>query len=466
MGNAENGGRKRIRPALLVLLWFWAICIFFVLDLFLNVTELDAVRPRSRVYEGMREAAHELVGERYKRPAELESDGELRLVSPEQLRLDDLLASLAESPSADTARLVATLASSIGPAMREESRDAIAELLFDIEPPELRASMGLALTVCKGDEALALYLLSRMDAVDAEHTLPALCTALGGMQAETVVPGLLVRLEDADGARRRAIIGALGGIGGEAAEQGLIDLLGKELDHETRFAVVQAWPKDGVDRLAAEIDEVSPAARAAFVQILGRTRDEKFVPAVLDTLAKSKDNAVIRSSLRALGHLGDKAAVERLLEVRNEPNGVYADAAQEAMQWIRNAESLELIAGRWEELSPIGHNAALLAVAELPELTETLRRLALRSLEGEAMQVRTAAAWALGRRGAEDAVGPLETYLKRAPTDYDRLAAVQALGRIESKKAAEAGLAALRENPGKRDFSDYVTMFERLTMNG
>ena len=458
----ESRKRRRVRPLLLILLWAWALCIFLVLDLFMNVGELDDVRPRSRVYEGMREAAHEMVGERYKRPATLGSGGDARFVSTEQFQLDDLLASLVENPSADTARHVATIAASLGPALREESRVAIAKLLFEIEPPELRASMGLALMACKGDDELAEYLLSRIDEVDAEHTLPALCTALGGMQVETVVPELLARMHAADGARRRALIGALGCIGGVEAERGLIDVLAKELDQETRFAVVTAWPEEGVGRLAEVIDEVTPVARASVVQILGRTKDVRYVPVVLDVLSESKDNAVIRSSLRALGQLGDKAAVERLLAVLNEPDGVYSDAAQEAMQFIRNAKSLEFIASHWEKLNTKGRSSVLLAVAELPDLTDALRELALRSLEDEGMPVRTAAAWALGRRGADDAVEPLGQYLLRAKTDDDRFAGAQALSRIQSKAAAEAGLAGLSKNPGKRDLSEYVSLFERM----
>ncbi|MCZ6788190.1 MAG: hypothetical protein O7E54_13595 [Planctomycetota bacterium] len=55
----------RIRKTLLVLIWIWAACIFLMLDLFLNVREFDAVRPRARIYRGMRAAAHKMIGEPY-----------------------------------------------------------------------------------------------------------------------------------------------------------------------------------------------------------------------------------------------------------------------------------------------------------------------------------------------------------------------------------------------------------------
>jgi hypothetical protein len=55
--------RRRIRPVLLVLLWAWAIVVFLIVDLFWNVSEFDGVRPRAALYQGMRKAAHDMVGE-------------------------------------------------------------------------------------------------------------------------------------------------------------------------------------------------------------------------------------------------------------------------------------------------------------------------------------------------------------------------------------------------------------------
>ena len=55
--------KSRARWTLLVLLWAWAACMFLVVDLFWNVDEFEAVRPRSSLYRGMRIAAHKMVGE-------------------------------------------------------------------------------------------------------------------------------------------------------------------------------------------------------------------------------------------------------------------------------------------------------------------------------------------------------------------------------------------------------------------
>ena len=59
----DSDRRPRVRLTLLVLLWIWAACIFVTLDLFLNVSEFDAVRPRSDLYRGMRTAIHLFGGE-------------------------------------------------------------------------------------------------------------------------------------------------------------------------------------------------------------------------------------------------------------------------------------------------------------------------------------------------------------------------------------------------------------------
>jgi len=55
--------KPRVRWTLLVLLWIWVVVVFLTLDLFLNVNGLDGVRPRAKLYRGMRVAAHKLVGE-------------------------------------------------------------------------------------------------------------------------------------------------------------------------------------------------------------------------------------------------------------------------------------------------------------------------------------------------------------------------------------------------------------------
>lgn len=56
---------KRVRWTLLALLWVWAILVFLVIDLFMDVEEFDRVRPELEIYEATRYAAHKLVDSGY-----------------------------------------------------------------------------------------------------------------------------------------------------------------------------------------------------------------------------------------------------------------------------------------------------------------------------------------------------------------------------------------------------------------
>ena len=57
--------RRRVGWRLLSLLWVWALLVFVVVDLFLNVLEFDHIRPDAAWYRATRFAAHKIVGEAY-----------------------------------------------------------------------------------------------------------------------------------------------------------------------------------------------------------------------------------------------------------------------------------------------------------------------------------------------------------------------------------------------------------------
>jgi antitoxin component YwqK of YwqJK toxin-antitoxin module len=76
---SEAPRRRRVRGVLLVLLWVWAVVIFLIVDLFRSPEEFDRVRPDSRIYRGMQQAAHDLVGEEYRaRLTEAEVEAEIK----------------------------------------------------------------------------------------------------------------------------------------------------------------------------------------------------------------------------------------------------------------------------------------------------------------------------------------------------------------------------------------------------
>jgi len=59
---SARGKTRRVRPLLLVLLWIWVVAVAVVVDMFWNVDEFDGIRPRARLYRGMRTAGHKMVG--------------------------------------------------------------------------------------------------------------------------------------------------------------------------------------------------------------------------------------------------------------------------------------------------------------------------------------------------------------------------------------------------------------------
>ncbi|MEE8104180.1 MAG: hypothetical protein V3T86_01445 [Planctomycetota bacterium] len=107
----EHTGKQRIRPRLVILLWIWAVLIFTVVDLFLNVTEFDAVRPQVRWYRAARFTAHKMVGEPYRERDEFATSPDRAPVlvvatppdsrPPPRVRVID-----GEAPDARTAELI------------------------------------------------------------------------------------------------------------------------------------------------------------------------------------------------------------------------------------------------------------------------------------------------------------------------------------------------------------------------
>ena len=65
MKSAPANGKSRTSWRLLVLLWIFGVCVFLVVDLFLNVAEFDEVRPDWQIYRATRFVAHDMVGEKY-----------------------------------------------------------------------------------------------------------------------------------------------------------------------------------------------------------------------------------------------------------------------------------------------------------------------------------------------------------------------------------------------------------------
>lgn len=132
--------RRRVRWTLLVLLWLWAASVFLVLDLFLNVSVFDEVRPTARIYRATRYAAHRLVGEPYE-GAEFGSDE--ALARPRDVaQLDEEHASPASpSPTVMSRPWINDALQTRDPQLRLAALASIRDALLSGDPARMQAGL-------------------------------------------------------------------------------------------------------------------------------------------------------------------------------------------------------------------------------------------------------------------------------------------------------------------------------------
>jgi len=250
------------------------------------------------------------------------------------------------------------------------------------------------------------------------------------------------------------LISKLGAIGGPDVVIALLKMLSGELTLELRYAVVVSWPKDSLDAAEAAIPDANPKARASLVEILGRSRDVRFAPTVVHVSRESKDNGVLRKTIGALGKFGDRASEQRLIEISvSRPE--YIEAVEHSFRGVRNGGTLDSLCSRWESWGATGRSSIFFASTKLPALSSVLEGLAIQSLSDPELQVRTAAALALGRPAQSHAVAAIDDYLRAANSSQDRLAGVQALSRIGTAKAAVVGLRVLESHPEDKALASF-----------
>ncbi len=227
--------------------------------------------------------------------------------------------------------------------------------------------------------------------------------ARGG--AAGVAP-LLALLTDPSWAVRRAVVDALASIG-DAATEGLCDVLVNERDHEPRLAaavdalVASRGSVDG-RLLALTKGDASPALVCDAVQVLGRRRVRSAVP-VLAVLSTHVDDNVAVGAIEALGRIGGVDTVDALI------------VAVEARNFFRTFPAIDAL-GRTGDVRAVLPLQALLA--DPLYAPEAVR--------------------ALGRTGHESAVAPLAALLVHAMSALVRTAAI-ALAELRERYEARFG---------------------------
>lgn len=267
----------------------------------------------------------------------------------------------------------------------------------------------------------------------------AAATTLGEMDEPTVLKPLTAGLKDSEPTVRAAVASALARLGNPQVSQMLLPLL-KDRARNVRVAVITAIGQLGdthaVDLLMDLANDREWEVRTALMETLGRLGDRRALPTVLGLL-QDRDEEVRQSAADALGKVGDESVVEHLLMAMvDEHMGVRQAAAR----------SMVMVEPYWERSERV--------LAFVPQLTEAVRT------RDPGVQV---AAAALLRRLTGRSAGELLASETKATSyegneltnlfhrllsdsdEYVRLAAVEALGRLNLPACVPALQSALRD---------------------
>ena len=204
--------------------------------------------------------------------------------------------------------------------------------------------------------------------------------------------------------------------------QGLINALGYEKDNEIREA----------------------AARA-----LGEIGDKRAVEALIDVLndrdwEKRRESKPVRCAAAiALGHIGDLRAVRPLAETLDDYRMEVDKPAKDALIEIGDPSVVDEVMAVIDELMNLKNDAYAFEV--LYSLGKTAVESLIPYLEHQIKNVRYAAVIALGKIGDPRAVEPLIKAL-RDSVEHIRTHAARALGQIGDARAVEALALALEDS--------------------
>jgi HEAT repeat protein len=177
-------------------------------------------------------------------------------------------------------------------------------------------------------------------------------------QGETSVPFLMELIEDPDPARREAAIAALGNLGAPQAADRIAQILA-DTALERRY--VAAWALGKINdpaftgELITALDDANFEVRRQAVRALVRIH-RPAVPALIEALPHASPQ-MARGIIHALGDIGDRRALEALLE---QPHADHRAETMLALGKLRDPQATDaLIAGLTDEDWQVRMNAAM-----------------------------------------------------------------------------------------------------------
>jgi HEAT repeat protein len=271
---------------LLVLVCIWAFCQFVVIDLFLNVSEFDNIRPRAQLYRAMRYAGHEMVGEPY-----LDGDFYTPRESRPLLKHTDRAARTEPG-----VRLAGELAAVR--ALEEQGAQAeLSERAANAQDPRVRI--------------VALRALAKRFGPEARDTLLAVVRIGEGIY------------------RVRAQAARFVGLTGRDAQRDLDEILSSELPAAVRAGAVlglgELGTRSGAERVLSYAAGSPSALRAAAVRALARMSSAEAAPVLRMAVRDAERKADTRSAAcRALALGKDPGSVAVLSDVLSDASNSVA----------------------------------------------------------------------------------------------------------------------------------------------
>ncbi len=264
--------------------------------------------------------------------------------------------------------------------------------------------------------------------------------ALGKLGNKRAIETLINKLSDSSSGVSSNAAEALGRLGNKRAVEPLIKALGDPDSYVRRDAAEalgRLGNKRAVEPLITRLSDSNSNIRSNAAQALERlgATKEQIVAGYIEAL-DSSDLDVRRDAARILGELGNKRAVEPLINRLSDSNSNIRSNAAQALKKL-NAAKKQMVVGYVEALDSPDLDVRRDAAEALGRLgNKRAVEPLIKALGDPNFCVREHAAEALGRLGDKRAVEPLIKALGD-PDSYVRRDATEALGRLGDKRAVE-----------------------------